>query len=92
MARRANRSRYTPGNPLNRRGSRADRTVDEVAVQRYVAGDHTIVLTAAERAAAIDLLDARGYSIHRVAEALGFSCRTVVRRRRARRVARQECV
>lgn len=85
MSKRRRRSRYTAGDVGNRKGSRADRIPDMVAVRRYVAGDRSIILTAAERAAAIDLLDEQGYSIHKAAETLGFCCRTIVRRRAARR-------
>lgn len=83
--RRRTGQRYTAGNQRNKKGSRADREVDVIAVQRYVNGDHSIILTAAERRAAIDILDERGYSIHRAAETLGFCCRTIVRRRAQRR-------
>lgn len=80
-------SPYIPGNERNKLGSRADRVPDMVAVERYVAGDHSIMLTAVERATAIDILDQEGYSICGAARLLGFSSRTIMRRRRARRLA-----
>lgn len=54
--------------------------VDEVAVLRAVRGDH-LRLTTAEREAAIDELDRAGLSAAEVADRIGCSERTVMRRR-----------
>lgn len=64
---------------------RHDPEPDWAAVERAVAGERPEVLTAAERAAAIDRLDACGLSAREVAVRLGMTVRTVQRRRAARR-------
>jgi DNA-binding NarL/FixJ family response regulator len=58
-----------------------------VAVQRAVDGDRSVNLNTAERAAAIDQLNARGDSAAKIAETLGLTTRTVVRHRTADEVA-----
>jgi hypothetical protein len=79
------RSRYVPGRPHNRYGPRRrtvpDDAIDPVAVERAAAGDRSIVLAVAERAAAIDTLDRYGLSAREVAIRLGVTTRTVTRRR-----------
>ncbi len=59
--------------------------IDHAAVARRMQGDHTVPLTAAERAVAIDRLDAGGAYAWQVAEWLGYSQRTVERRQKRRR-------
>jgi hypothetical protein len=56
---------------------------DEVAVLRVITGER-MPLTTADRNAAIDTLDARGWSAARIARQIGCAQRTVVRRRTAR--------
>lgn len=55
--------------------------VDEMAVERLVAGDPPETTTRAERAAAVAVLVARGLTNVRVAERLGITTRTVERLR-----------
>lgn len=57
--------------------------VDEVAVQRALAGDH-VSLKPTERAAAIDHLDKQDLSARQIATRLGTTSRTVQRRRATR--------
>lgn len=64
----------------------ADRGIDEVAVAEAVAG-RPVRLTPAERAEAVLLLTARGYSAQEIADRLGTTQRTVTRRRSGVRTA-----
>lgn len=57
--------------------------VDEMAVERLVAGDPPETTTRAERSAAVAVLVARGLTNVRVAELLGITDRTVQRLRSA---------
>lgn len=65
------------GNPAN-----LDIDLDEIAIERAMAGDHCVRLTAAERIEAVHRLSARGRSIATIAELLSTSKRTVSRHRR----------
>ncbi len=56
-----------------------DPDVDEVAVERAVAGDRTVTLTRAETAAAVRQCRRRGCSLTETADLLGMSRRTVIR-------------
>jgi hypothetical protein len=58
---------------------------DAVVVSRALSGQK-VPLGIAERAAAIDILDALGLSAAEIARRIGCCCRTVRRRRRANRV------
>ncbi|MGW4467496.1 helix-turn-helix domain-containing protein [Micromonospora sp. NPDC004704] len=71
------------GRAANRRGGW--RGLDEIAVERAVGGDRSLVLTAEERRAAIDALDALGLNATEVAIRLGITTRTVTRQRARRR-------
>jgi hypothetical protein len=62
---------------------------DEIAVERFVGGDRSLVLAKVERDAAIDRLDRHGMSAREVAIRLGLTQRTVQRRRTERRQERQ---
>lgn len=82
--RRSNANRpYIRGRAANLCGSR--RGVDPVAVERAAGGDRALRLTVAERRAAIDLLDAQGFTAADVAARLGITVRTVQRQRTRRR-------
>lgn len=59
----------------------ADRDIDQVAVERRTAGDHTVQLTREERLAAIERLHAAGLNDHQIADRLGYNARTVLRDR-----------
>ena len=54
-------------------------TVDEIAVQRAVAGDTTVTLNKHERCAAVRILHARSYSDSKIADTLGIAAETVLR-------------
>lgn len=86
-ARRRPRREYVPGRRINHRGaSRLTVTEpDEAAVERRISGDLRVVLTKAERDAAIDWLDRYGLSAKQIGIRLGLAQRTVQRRRAARR-------
>jgi DNA-binding NarL/FixJ family response regulator len=71
--------KYIPGRIVNR--------IDEAAVERAVGGDRSLVLTVDERRAAIDRLDALGFTATAVAVRLGITVRTVQRQRERRRAA-----
>lgn len=53
--------------------------IDEVAVDRRCAGDHTVPLNRAEAARAFERLEQRGLSAQEIGDALGVTQRTVVR-------------
>lgn len=80
---------YVRGLMANLRGPRQTVTdPDPIAVERLVSGvsgDRPLVLAKVERDAAIDLLDSRRWSSRDIAQRLGFTQRTVVRRRHHRR-------
>ena len=61
--------------------------IDEIAVERAMDGDH-VRLTVAERDEAVRRLTSKGYSVRQIAEYLGTTTRTVMRRRAADRAAR----
>jgi len=60
--------------------------IDEIAVERAMGGDH-VPLTRAERDEAVRRLTSKGYSVRQIAERLGTTTRTVMRRRAANRAA-----
>jgi lambda repressor-like predicted transcriptional regulator len=60
--------------------------IDEIAVERAMDGDH-VPLTRAERDEAVRRLTNKGYSVRQIAERLGTTTRTVMRRRAADRAA-----
>jgi hypothetical protein len=60
--------------------------IDEIAVERAMEGDH-VPLTPAERDETVRRLTSKGYSVRRIAERLGTTTRTVMRRRAADRAA-----
>jgi lambda repressor-like predicted transcriptional regulator len=60
--------------------------IDEIAVERAMGGDH-VPLTRAERDEAVRRLTSKGYSVRQIAERLGTTTRTVMRRRAAGRAA-----
>jgi hypothetical protein len=60
--------------------------IDEIAVERAMDGDH-VPLTPAERDEAVRRLTNSGYSVRQIAERLGTTTRTVMRRRAADRAA-----
>ena len=75
--------KWSTKGPMLRTSSRVD---DQVAVQRLSSGDISCISAGrATRIAALDLVDRHGLSARQVAERLGCSCRTVVRRRTERR-------
>lgn len=74
---------YLRGRISNRAGGRTG--LDPVAVERAVGGDRALRLTAVERRAAIDQLDALGLTATEVAIRLGTTVRTVQRQRQRRR-------
>lgn len=53
--------------------------IDQVAVDRRCAGDHTVPLNRAEAAQAFERLEQRGLSAQEIGDALGVTQRTVVR-------------
>jgi len=59
----------------------AELDVDEVAVERRAAGDHTIVLTRDERLLAVQHLHATGLNDQQIADRIGYAVRTVLRDR-----------
>lgn len=63
------------------RYARQQRDVDEVAVERRAAGDHTVALTRAERLLAVQHLHAAGMNDQQIADRLGYAARTVLRDR-----------
>lgn len=63
-----------------------DADVDEIAVARAIAGDHTGTLTRSERAQVIAHLAARGYSDAEIAAHCHVTDRTVERDRRAHNI------
>lgn len=81
------RRSYVPGRQVNLAGSRT--WFDEIAVERAVGGDRSLILSVPERSAAIDQLDKLGKSATEIAIRLGCTQRTV-QRRRAKRRAEQE--
>ena len=85
--RRIRRQSDPRGRYANRYGhqGRTSPPPDPVAVERAAAGDRPVVLSKAERDAAIDLLDRLGLPAREVAARLGMTIRTVQRRRAARR-------
>lgn len=66
------------------------RDVDEVAVERRAAGDHTVTLTRAEHHAAVQLLHAACLNDQQIAERLGYAPRTVLRARQHLRLPATE--
>ena len=60
--------------------------IDEIAVERAMGGDR-VPLTGAERDEAVRRLTSKGYSVRQIAERLGTTTRTVMRRRAAGRAA-----
>jgi lambda repressor-like predicted transcriptional regulator len=60
--------------------------IDEIAVERAMGGDH-VRLTRVERDEAVRRLTSKGYSVRQIAERLGTTTRTVMRRRAADRAA-----
>ncbi|MBM0203241.1 hypothetical protein JNW90_09055 [Micromonospora sp. STR1s_5] len=74
---------YIRGRVSNMAGARTG--LDPIAVERAVGGDRALRLTAAERRAAIDQLDALGLTATEVAVRLGTTVRTVQRQRARRR-------
>ena len=55
--------------------------IDEVAVDRLVAGDRPAHTTRAERQAAVEVLSRRGWPVSRIAEYVGITPRSVGRLR-----------
>lgn len=82
-------SKYVTGTRGNNRGAQRTSVTepDEIAVERFTAGDHGLVLATVDRDAAIDYLDARGFSAAQIAARLGMCNKTIHRRRAARRGA-----
>lgn len=56
-----------------------DGIVDEVAIERAAAGDHSVWLTVPERRATIAYLRRRGHSLSDIARRLGMSNRAICR-------------
>ncbi len=61
-------------------GSRTD-PVDEIAVERAVAGDAPMLMNLAERRQAAEVLTRRGYSVRQIARMLQMTPRSVTRYR-----------
>lgn len=67
------------GSRYNGRPAHDDGIIDEIAVERAAAGDRTVWLTHAERAAAIALLRERGHSLRDISQRIGLAERNVSR-------------
>lgn len=61
--------------------------VDEMVIERLIAGDPPAGATTAERQYAAEILTRRGLSARQIAERMGLSARTVVRLRSRTRAA-----